>query len=163
MSRRFEVYFGDLFAGLAQVPLVGWVPLLILVFGIEEPFRVAVIAIAAMFPIALNLEKALKRVPRSYREVADILALPLSTRLTQLYLPATLPSLVTGARLGLSKAFMIVVFAELFAASTGLGHMMDDARRQFQMDVILIGCLSVGLIGTLVDQLFAAIERRLAR
>ncbi len=163
LSRAVDAWLGDLFAGFAQVPLVGWVPLLILAFGIEESFRVAVIAIAAMFPIALNLQQALKRVPHSYREVADTLALPPVTRLTQFYGPAVLPSFVTGARLGLSKAFMIVVFAELFAASSGLGYLMDNARRQFQMDVVLIGCVSIGILGALCDRLFALLERRLAR
>lgn len=163
LSRWGNETFGDLFAGLAQAPLVGWAPLLIILLGLQEPFRISIIAVAAFFPVAIALHQALLRVPAAWREVAALCELPRPLQLTRLYLPACLPSLITGARLGLSKSFMIVVFAELFAASAGLGHLMDNARRQFQMDAVLIGCIAIGLIGVVVDQAMAAIERRAAR
>lgn len=163
LSRAVERTFSAIVAGVAQVPLVAWVPPLVVAFGIDEGFRVTIIAIAAFFPIAISVQQGLKNISRSYREVAAVLNLPLRVKVSQLYLPGALPALVTGMRLGLSKSFMIVVFAELFAASAGLGHMMDDARRQFAMDVVLIGCVVIGMLGLAFDQGIAAWERRVQR
>jgi sulfonate transport system permease protein len=161
LFRSFEETFGGIFAGLAQVPAIGWVPPLIVLFGIEEAFRITVIALAAFFPIAISVQQRLKGVPESLREVARVFALGPFDRARILYLPSILPGLITGVRLGLSKAMMIVVFVELFAASAGLGFMMDNARRQFEMDVVLIGCATIGLLGFSIDQLIAFAQRRL--
>ena len=149
-----------LFESIRQVPTVGWIPLLILALGIEEAFKVIVIALSVFFPVALAAIDGIRGVPARYLEVAEVLRFDPLTRITKVILPAALPDLATGLRIGLSRAWMIVVGAELFGSESGLGHLMDWGRQLFQMDLLLAAVLVTAVIGYGIDLIFTRIERR---
>ena len=113
--------------------------MLIIAFGIGETFKIIIIANAAFFPVALNTLDGVRNVPRQYRDVADIFQFGRWSLTRKVILPSALPFILTGFRLALSRCWMIVVAAELFGSSSGLGHMMDWARQMFRIDVVMMG------------------------
>ena len=145
---------------IRQVPTVGWIPLLILVFGIEEQFKILVIGLSAFFPVALATIDGIAGVPQRYLEVADVLRFGTWARVRKVILPAAVPDIATGLRLGLSRAWMIVVAAELFGSESGLGHLMDWGRQLFQMDLLLAAVLVTAVIGFTIDRILTRIEGR---
>ena len=102
-------------------------------------------------------------VPRQYREVAEIYGFSYASLLRRVIFPAALPSIVTGLRLGLSRSWMVLVAAELFASSVGIGHMMDWGRQLFQIDIVMVGIVVIGLIGFALDKGLRYGESRLQR
>jgi len=153
-----ERTFGLLLTILRQVPFIAWAPLLIVLFGVGESFKIIVIANAAFFPVALSTLDGVRSVPRHLKDVAALFRFDRLTLIRQLVLPAALPSILTGIRLALSRSWMIVVGAELFAASSGIGHMMDWARQMFQIDVVMVGVIVTGVVGFALDQLLRRVE-----
>jgi sulfonate transport system permease protein len=158
---RLERYCGLLFHMLRQVPIISLAPLLILLLGIGESFKIVLIATAAFFPVALNSLDGVRNVPRKYRDVAEVFQFSHYSMVRKVVLPGAMPALVTGLRLGLSRSWMILVAAELFASSAGLGHMMDLGREMFQIDVVLVAVLVTGIIGFTFDCVLRALEARL--
>jgi sulfonate transport system permease protein len=158
---RLERYCGLLFHILRQIPIIALAPLFILWLGIGEGFKIALIASAAFFPVALNSLDGVRNVPRKYRDVAEVFQFNNYSMVRKVVLPGAMPAIFTGVRLGLSRSWMILVAAELFASSAGLGHMMDLGREMFQIDVVLVAVLVTGLIGFTFDCVLRALEARL--
>jgi len=162
LFKPLERYCSLLFHILRQVPFITWGPMLIMILGVGEPFKILIIANAAFFPAALNAWDGVRNIPPSYHEIARILGFSRISLLRRLLLPHALSPILTGLRLALSRSWMIVVGAELFASSQGIGHMMDWAREMFQLDVVMVGVLVTGIIGFALDRLLRFAEARLS-
>jgi sulfonate transport system permease protein len=163
MSRAFNDMFGPLFKALAQVPSLGWVPILILIFGLDEMLKVIIIAKACFVPIVLATSEGIRNVPRPYREVAEVLRLRRRSVLTKLLIPAALPTVFGGVRLALSHAWIALIVVEMLAAAEGVGYMMVWGRTLFQIDIVIVGMLIIGGIGLLMDAGLTLIERGMRR
>jgi len=159
--REVELYLSPLFNCVRQVPIVGWLPFLILWLGIDELFKVVFIAVGTLIPVSVKTLEGIKGVPASYLEVARVFRFGWARTLRTVIIPCALPSIVTGLRLGLSEAWMLVVGAELVAASAGIGNVMTIARRLFQTDVVLVGVIVIAVTGYLMDRLLGLLELRL--
>lgn len=163
LSQRVRWTVEPLFTALAQVPPLGWIPVLMLLVGIDEGLKLLIIAKAALIPVALNTHKGIRNVPDSLREVGSVLTFgPLAT-LTRIVLPAAVPSIFTGIRYGLTSAWLALVAVELLASSEGLGYLMVWGRQLFQLDMVIAAMLVVGLIGFALDWTLSRVERRLQR
>jgi sulfonate transport system permease protein len=147
ISRTFEDYAGPLFHGLRQIPVLAWIPLLMLWVGIGEDFKICFIAVTAFYPMALSTSEGVKRVSGSYLEVGRVFEFNRLKQFRTIILPAALPSIFTGLRLSLSIAWMAVVGAELVAASEGIGYMMYTGRQQFQLDTVMVCIIAIALTG----------------
>jgi sulfonate transport system permease protein len=154
-SSKLDRYAGPVLYALLQVPGLVWVPALIAIFGIDESFKWASIALTVFFPVASNSYEAIRGISHRYLELGAVLCLTPSTRMRTILLPAIMPRLVAGLRIGMSKAWLVVVFVELYAASSGLGYLMDEGRTTFQMDVVLVAVFATGILGYGMDQLLA--------
>jgi sulfonate transport system permease protein len=163
VSRAADEMLGPLFKALAQVPSLGWVPILILIFGLDEMLKIIIIAKACFVPIVLATSEGIRNVPRPYREVAQVLRLPRRSVLTKLLIPAALPTVFGGIRLALSHAWIALVVVEMLAAAEGIGYMMVWGRTLFQIDIVIVGMLIIGGIGLLMDAGLARIERGMRR
>jgi sulfonate transport system permease protein len=150
-----------IFYVLAQIPSVAWAPLLLMTLGIGEGFKVAVIGLAALFPVAINTLEGLRGVPPKYLEVARVLRLSRGQTVRRVVLPAIGPKVLAGLRIGFAKGWMTLVFAELFSASEGLGHLMDQGRTQFQMDVVLLAVFTTAILGFATDYALSVAAGRL--
>jgi sulfonate transport system permease protein len=163
LSRTAEQFIGPIFRALAAVPSLGWLPILILIFGIDETLKVLIITKATLVPIVLNTSQAIRNVPRHLIEVASVLRLRRSTTVGKLFVPATLPTVFTGIRLASSHAFIALIVAEMLAGTEGVGYMMTWGRTLFQTDIVIVGMMVVGILGFTIDCLLRKLEARMRR
>jgi sulfonate transport system permease protein len=143
--------------------MIAWIPMLILWAGIGEASKFAVIAIGTFWPVFLNTLQGIKNVDGKYLEVARILKKNKITTLCKVILPAALPSIFTGIRLGISSAWMSVVASEMIAASRGVGFLISYAREMSQPHIMWVGIAVIGLFGLVLDTLIVELERRVLR
>lgn len=156
--KTVDRYLGPLFSAVRQIPVVGWLPFLIVILGIDELFKVVFIALGALIPMALKTHEGIRSVPESYLEVARVFEFGRFRAFSEIILPCALPSILVGLRLSLSEAWMLVVGAELVAASVGIGNTMTVARRLFQTDVVLVSVIVIGLTGFFMDKALRLFE-----
>jgi sulfonate transport system permease protein len=163
LSRRVEQYLYPTFNALSQVPVLGWLPLAMMVFGIGESLKIVIIAQASLVPVAINVLTGIRRVPVQYIDVARVFEFSRAQYLRKVVLPATVPSLFVGVRYGLTLAWLSLVTVELLASSEGLGFLIVWGRQLFQLDLVLAAILSVGVVGLLLDKGLATLETKLLR
>jgi len=161
LSPTVKDYVYPSFKVFAQVPVLGWLPLLMLLVGIDEALKVILISKAALVPIALNTCKGIQGVPTRHIEVARVLKFTRWQMLSKVVFPAALAPIWNGVRYGLTHAWLALVVVELLASSEGLGFMIVYGRQLFQLDVVLAAVVVVGAVGYALDKLLALIERRL--
>ena len=131
---------------LRVIPPLSLVPLLILWLGIDEAPKLAIVVLASFFPIYLSALTALRSVSSKYKELAQMLGLTESARVQEILLP--------GAAPGFGYAWRALVGAELIAAASGLGYLIEDASSLARTDVVMVGILTIAGLGILCDQLF---------
>jgi len=162
-SRVVEQMASPLFQVVRQVPSVALIPALILILGVDETFKIVIVAKATLFPIALAAFQGVRSVPKLYLEVAAVHRLPAHALVRRLLVPATVPHVVAGVRTSLGRAWMVLVASELVAADSGVGQMMEMGRQMFRIDVVMVGVFMTGLVGLLFDGAVRLVERRVAR
>jgi len=161
LSPTVKDYVYPLFKAFAQVPVLGWLPLLMLLVGIDEALKIILISKAALVPIALNTYKGIQNVPTRFIEVGRVLRFTRRQMLTKVVFPAALAPIWNGIRYGFTHAWLALVVVELLASSEGLGYMIVYGRQLFQLDVVLAAVVVVGAVGYTLDKALAAIETRL--
>ncbi len=162
VSRHFEAACAPLFNAVRQVPSIAFIPMLILVFGIGETFKILIVAKAAFFAVALATFDGVRNVSSSHLEVASLYRLGFFARVRYVLAPAALGDLLTGVRLGLGRAWGVLIAAELFAADVGVGQMMEAGRQMFRLDIVFVGVILIGLIGFLFDRVLRMLQVKLA-
>lgn len=161
LSRLAERLAGPTFHALKQIALFAWIPLLSAWFGFGEPAKVAFIALAVFYPVALNSFEGIRATRHELLEVARVLGLSPAQRLFKLVLPSAAPAIFTGLHLGLIYAWLATLGAEyFFSAGPGIGNTMIDGREHFEMDQVIYGLLVVGAVGLVLNRLAAWIETR---
>jgi ABC-type nitrate/sulfonate/bicarbonate transport system permease component len=148
---------------LRPVPPIAFIPLAILWFGIGEVSKVMIIAYGAFFPIFVNTMSGFRDVDRVHIRAAQTLGADRFHLFRDVVLPSAFPQIVTGARLGMGMAFIVLVAAELVASSEGLGYLINDARFSFRTDQIFVGIITIGVLGFVLNKGLLETERRLLR
>lgn len=148
------------FEALRVVPPLSLVPLLILWLGIDEAPKLAIVILASFFPIYLSSFDALRSTDRSYASLARILGLSSAERIRHVLLPGAAPGILTGLRLGFGYAWRALVGAELIAAASGLGYLIEDASMLAKTDIVMVGILSIAVLGVACDALFRRVLER---
>lgn len=142
---------------IRQIPIIAWIPLIILWCGIGELSKIVVIVMAAFFPIMMNTMSGISSTPAGYIEVAQLYKLSFFKTFRKVYLPHALPQILVGLKLGLGISWMAVVAAELIASLSGIGYRMSNARSLMQSDVVIVCMILIGLIGILMDKILGVI------
>jgi sulfonate transport system permease protein len=154
--------FTTWFNGLKQIALLAWIPLISLWFGFDETAKVVFIALAAAIPVILNLVDGVHGASRKLVEVGEVFKFSRLQFVLSIYLPAAVPSLVTGLHLALIYAWLATIGAEYFmAAGPGIGGLIIAGRERFEMDLVMLGIVVVGTMGFIVDRGATWLERRL--
>jgi len=156
-----EKLCGPTYNVLRQIPTIAFIPMLILILGVEETFKIVVVAQAAFFPVAVATMDAVKGIPRSYHDVARAYRLSYAQWVKKIVIPATVPPVVTGFRISLQRSWVVLVAAELLAAESGIGQMMEMGRQMLRIDIVLVGIVLTGVIGFMLDRGFRSLESRL--
>jgi ABC-type nitrate/sulfonate/bicarbonate transport system permease component len=158
-SSRFRAVVDPLLEFVRPIPPLAWIPLSILWFGIGDVQIVYIIFLAAFFPVVLNSLAGARDVDTYLvRAGLSLGARPRELFLT-VVLPAALPHIFTGMRVGLGIGWMALVAGELVAAPSGLGYMINNARTLFRSDYILLGMVLIGVLGLVLDYLMRQAAR----
>ncbi|HLD67917.1 MAG TPA: nitrate ABC transporter permease [Pseudomonas sp.] len=145
---------------LRPVSPLAWLPIGLLVFEAAGPASIWVIFISAIWPIILNTAAGVASVPQDYLNVARVLRLSEWKVLTRILFPAVLPHLMTGIRLAMGVAWLVIVAAEMLTGGIGLGFWVWDEWNNLNVEHILIAIIVVGLIGLLLEQGLLLIAKR---
>jgi len=143
---------------LRPIPITAWLPFSIAVFGIRDMGAVFLIALGAFYPIVVNTAQGARDVERNLIRAAMMMGAGRWTILRRVVLPASLPSIFTGLRIGLGIAWTAVIVAEMVAVKSGLGYVLWDAYYVGRMDVVIADMATIGLLGLLSDRIILLIE-----
>jgi sulfonate transport system permease protein len=161
LSPRVERIVDPTLQALRAIPSLAWVPLLLLWLGIGETAKIVLIAIGAFFPIYVNLVAGILGVDRKLVEVAEIFGIRGFALARRVVIPAALPSLLVGARVGLTQAWLFLVAAELLGATRGLGFLLTEGQQISRTDEILTAIVLLAICGKLSESGMRAIEKRM--
>lgn len=161
MSGSIRELLLPLATAVRQIPVVAWIPLIILWVGIGEGSKVIIIMIAAVFPILVNTLSGILGTPEGYVEVARLYKLSRWKTFKKVYLPSALPQILVGLRLGLSVSWMAVVASELIAASAGIGYRMNEARSLMKSEKVIVCMIVIGLVGIVMDKVITVLFRKI--
>lgn len=145
---------------LMPIPSVAWVPFFLLWFGLGSATIINLVVFTAILPIAFNTWSGLKTVDKAYLRAGKAFGARGIRLFLNVTLPASLPFLITGLRLGFSRAWRAVVAGEMLAATTyGLGYVIYSAREFLSTNVMAVALVVIGLIGIVTEKLiFGKIE-----
>lgn len=139
---------------------IAWIPVAILWFGVTDAAPVFLIFLASVFPITVSAMAAVAGVQPVYLRAGRNFGLSRFQLFRRVILPATLPQILTGLRIALGIAWLVVVAAEMIAANSGLGYLIIDARNAGKRyDLVVAGMVLIGIIGWLLDVLMRQLER----
>jgi NitT/TauT family transport system permease protein/taurine transport system permease protein len=146
---------------LRPIPPLAWIPLSILWFGIGDEQNEFIIFLGIFFPILVNTIVGVKNIDPILVRAARSLGASERRLLARIVFIGALPQIITGVRIGLGVGWMALVAAELVGASSGLGFLINDARSMLRTDTIIVGMLTIGIVGLLIDTAILALGRRL--
>ena len=158
---RVWAYLSPIAQVLRPVSPVAWLPFIVLFFGIGEAPAIAVIFLAAFFPVLLSTVAAVQKIDPVYLKVAQNFGIGGTQLFTKILLPAIFPQVATGLHLALGTAWVFLVAGEMVGAQSGLGFLIIDARNNLRADLLMAAILIIGLLGLALDSAMSAAERRL--
>lgn len=144
---------------IKPIPPIAWIPLVILWFGIGEHGKVFLIFLGGFFIILTNVADGIRQTDQKLVEVSKVMETPFLKHIFLMVIPGALPNIFTGLRTGLSACFMCVVAAELVSSTTGLGYLIMNARQFGKTDVVIVGMLTIGVIGKILDSILKQMEK----
>jgi len=159
-SKEIEALLNSVIQILRPIPPIAWIPFALLWFGIGLESEVFIIFIGAFFPILLNTIDGVKGVEKVFIETAYTLGADERQILSNVVLQASLPSIFTGLKIGIGVGFMSTIAAEMIAAKSGLGYLIMKAMRLIDTGDVIVGMLTIGVIGFVINYLFKKAEDR---
>lgn len=148
---------------IRPIPPIAVIPIAILWFGIGWSAQLFIVFYGAFFPMVIGVYDAFRRVDKLYEQAAQCLGCHGMKLFRRVIVMAALPNVISALRIGLGLAFVSLVAAELIAASSGLGFLISNSRSMFQTDYILVGMITIGLVGFSLGWLMNKVERYVVR
>ncbi|MGH7310536.1 MAG: ABC transporter permease [Candidatus Rokuibacteriota bacterium] len=145
------------------IPPLAFLPMFLVWFGLEEASKVAFIGYTTFFPMFVAIAASVLRADVMLLRAAASLGASRADLIVKVVLPAALPGIIVALRLGIGLALFVIVGAEFMGADAGLGHLIMEGRTFFNPPQIVMGALLLGLLGSLINALLLAAERRLLR
>jgi NitT/TauT family transport system permease protein len=158
-SERAYALLNPMLQVLRPIPPVAYIPLAILWFGLGNPPAVFLIVIGAFFPPLINTIAGVRHVDNLYLRAAKNLGARPVTIFARVIVPAAMPHILSGARIGIGTSFIVVIVSEMIAVNSGLGFRILEAREYFWTDKVIAGMLTIGLIGLGIDHGMSRINR----
>jgi NitT/TauT family transport system permease protein len=145
---------------LRPISPLAWIPVAIVLFGIGNLAAIFLIFLASLFPILVSAMNGVRGVPAMYRDAGRNFGLSRGALLSRVIFPAALPEILTGLRIALGIAWIVVVAAEMIAVNSGLGYLVIDSRNAGKRyDLVVAAMLLIGLIGLVLNLLIARVAR----
>lgn len=157
---RLDAVCAPIISLLRPVSPLAWLPLGLLLFKAANPAAVWAIFICSIWPLIINTADGVRRVPQDYMNVARVLNLPEGKVFTRILLPSAMPQLITGVRLSIGTAWLVIVAAEMLTGGTGIGFWLWDEWNNMNVQHILVAIFVIGVVGLALDVALAALARR---
>ncbi len=160
---RFEFFnrmFSPLISLLKPVSPLAWLPIGLLVFKSANPAAIWTIFICSIWPMVVNTAVGVQRVPQDYLNVAKVLNLSEWKVITKILLPSVLPYMLTGVRLSVGTAWLVIVAAEMLTGGVGIGFWVWDEWNNLNVKHIIIAIFVIGIVGLALEQLLIAVANR---
>jgi len=160
MYRPVRIFFDPLIATLFPIPKVALMPLLLLTFGFGDASKIALVAIAAFFPVIINTYAGAANIEKIYWDVAKNFGASQAVMFTRVVFFGALPMVFAGLRIALAVSFIVLVAAEFVASKIGIGYLIWNSWELLQVDVMFVGIATIGILGLITSALFQEIERK---
>ena len=144
---------------LRPVSPLAWLPIGLLVFKRADPAATYTIFICSIWPMIMNTAQGVQRVPQDYLNVARVLALSEWKVVTKILLPAVLPYILTGIRLSIGTAWLVIVAAEMLTGGVGIGFWVWDEWNNLKVEHIIIAIFVIGIVGLILENLLLALAK----
>jgi len=161
LSRTAEKVLDPTIQVLRNIPVTAWVPLSLVFFGIGNPPAIFLIGLGAFFPTVVNTTHGVRQINTTLYKAAMMMGANERELTRRVILPGSLPSIMTGVRLSMGIAWVLVVVAEILAVRSGLGYLLNDSYLFYRNDVVIASMLSIGLLGFLSDRVVVLIRDRI--
>ena len=149
-----------IFQMLRPISPIAWIPIAILWFGVGDASPIYLIFISSVFPMIVQTTVGVHTIDKRYLRAAENFGVSRATLFRQVVIPAVLPQIVVGMRIGLGVAWLVVVAAEMIALRSGLGYMIMDSRNAGnRYDLVIAGMIIIGVIGLSLDSSMRRLER----
>ena len=152
--------FSPIIALLRPVSPLAWLPIGLLLFQRAEPASSWTIFICSIWPMVINTAEGVQRIPRDYLNVARVLNLSEFTIMRKILFPAVLPAVLTGVRLSIGIAWLVIVAAEMLTGGLGIGFWIWNEWNNLNLENILIAIAFIGVVGLLLEQVLMLLARR---
>ena len=146
---------------IRQVPIMAWVPLSIVWFGLGEGPTVFLIFMSAVFPLILNTVSGVSSIDRNYINAAKSMGAGTAAIYRDIIVPGAMPGFLTGLRLAVGAGWMSVICAEFIATNKGFGYLLIEAQQRLQTSKLYSLMIMSALVGLFIDQLIRLLERKL--
>lgn len=158
--RRAFQAFNPIIQAFRPISPIAWIPVAILWFGVTDLAPIFLIFLASVFPITVSTTAAVQNMQTVYLRAAQNFGLGRVALFRRVVLPSALPQIITGLRIALGVAWLVVVAAEMIAVNSGLGYLIIDARNAGKRyDLVVAGMIMIGAIGLILDLLIRRLER----
>jgi NitT/TauT family transport system permease protein len=155
-----HAFLNPLVQGLRPISPIAWIPLAILWFGVGDLSPIFLIFLSSFFPMVVGTAAGVMTIDGKYLRAARNFEITGFRLFRAVVLPAALPQIVTGMRIGLGVAWLVVVAAEMIAVNSGLGYLIIDSRNAGnRYDLVVAGMFTIGVVGFLLDSLMRGLER----
>ena len=160
-SKFISQMFDPMIQSLRPIPITAWLPFSIAVFGIRDIGSIFLIFLGGFYAIVVNTTQGARDVDRNLVRSALMMGASRTQLLLRVVLPAAMPSIFTGLRIGLGISWTAVIVSEMVAVKSGLGYVLWDAYYVGRMDIVLADMVSIGAMGYISDRIIVFIERRM--
>ena len=160
---RFRFVSGmaaPIIALLKPVSPLAWLPIGLLVFKAANPAAIYVIFVCSLWPMIVNTAVGVRQIPQDYLNVARVLNLSEWKVFTKILFPAVLPYMITGVRLSIGVAWLVIVAAEMLTGGVGIGFWVWDEWNNLKVEHIIIAIITIGVVGLLLEQALMLAARR---
>jgi nitrate/nitrite transport system permease protein len=148
---------------LRPVSPLAWLPIGLLVFQKADPAATYTIFICSIWPMIINTAVGVQRVPQDYLNVARVLALSEWKVVTRILFPAVLPYMLTGIRLSIGTAWLVIVAAEMLTGGVGIGFWVWDEWNNLKVEHIIIAIFVIGIVGLILEQALILLAKKLTK
>jgi NitT/TauT family transport system permease protein len=148
---------------LRPIPVTAWLPLAMIMFGLGPRSAFFLVCLGAFYPILINTIFGVRAVDQHLFEAASMLGCQGAAQFLHVVLPASLPAIFTGLRLGLGFAWVVIVVGEMTGVQTGLGAIIMEARQLSRTEIVICGMVVIGIAGFISDRIVLFLGKRLLR
>jgi ABC-type nitrate/sulfonate/bicarbonate transport system permease component len=161
ITKKLNSFIGPIIEILRPIPPIAWIPISILIFGLGDNSAYFIVFLGAFFPIFTNTLFGVKKLPKKYVNLSKTLELSRFSFFKNVLFKFSLPYIFTGLKIGIGMAWMSVIAAELIGAQSGLGYFIQINRLLLNTDKIVVGMITIGILGFLLVKLIGFLEKKL--